>query len=119
MIELGGSYGAAFRFCPLEHAAGKRYFGFERSPSLGGSSPLHEAHFALRMIFHAALSYICLSALTSHVDHVQQFVRLLGGVLKIVDSTVAARASFEKLKSEYPSLALLPVHKWAGVGAVW
>ncbi|KIH47549.1 hypothetical protein ANCDUO_22388 [Ancylostoma duodenale] len=78
MIELGGSYGAAFRFCPLEHAA----------------------------------------ALSSHVDHVQQFVRLLGGVLKIVDSTVAARASFEKLKSEYPSLALLPVHKWAGVGAV-
>ncbi|KHJ80384.1 hypothetical protein OESDEN_19941, partial [Oesophagostomum dentatum] len=78
MIELGGSYGVAFRFCPLEHAA----------------------------------------ALSSHVDHVQQFMRLLSGVLKIVDSTVAARASFETLKSEYPSLALLPVHKWAGVGAV-
>ncbi|KAK6765470.1 hypothetical protein RB195_025400 [Necator americanus] len=78
IIELGGSYGAAFRFCPLEHAA----------------------------------------TLQSHVDHVQQFIRLLGGVLKIVHSTVAARANFAKLKSEYPSLTLLPIQKWAGVGAV-
>ncbi|WKY16820.1 hypothetical protein Q1695_001436 [Nippostrongylus brasiliensis] len=78
MIELGGTYGTAFRFCPLEHAA----------------------------------------ALSSHVDHVQQFIRLLGGVLKIVDSTVAARENFVKLKSEYPSLVAVPVHKWAGVGAV-
>ncbi|KAK5983423.1 Pyridoxal-dependent decarboxylase domain-containing protein 1 [Trichostrongylus colubriformis] len=78
MIELGGTYGTAYRFCPLEHAA----------------------------------------ALSSHVDHVQQFIRLLGGVLKIVDSTVAARENFEKLKSEYPSLVVVPVHKWAGVGAV-
>lgn len=23
MIELGGTYGTAFRFCPLEHAAGE------------------------------------------------------------------------------------------------
>ncbi|KAJ1355294.1 hypothetical protein KIN20_012633 [Parelaphostrongylus tenuis] len=78
MIELGGSYGTAFRFCPLEHAA----------------------------------------ALSSQVDHMQQFIKLLGSVLKIVDSTVVARSSFQKLKDEYPSLTIVPLRKWAGVGAV-
>uniref|UniRef100_A0A0R3PWH4 Pyridoxal-dependent decarboxylase domain-containing protein 1 n=1 Tax=Angiostrongylus costaricensis TaxID=334426 RepID=A0A0R3PWH4_ANGCS len=78
MIELGGSYGTAFRFCPLEHAA----------------------------------------ALSSQVDHMQQFIRLLGSVLKIVDSTVVARSNFEKLKGDYPSLTIVPLRKWAGVGAV-
>uniref|UniRef100_A0A0K0D1R1 Pyridoxal-dependent decarboxylase domain-containing protein 1 n=1 Tax=Angiostrongylus cantonensis TaxID=6313 RepID=A0A0K0D1R1_ANGCA len=51
MIELGGSYGTAFRFCPLEHAA-------------------------------------------------------------------VARSNFEKLKGDYPSLTIVRLRKWAGVGAV-
>uniref|UniRef100_A0A1I7XCZ7 Pyridoxal-dependent decarboxylase domain-containing protein 1 n=1 Tax=Heterorhabditis bacteriophora TaxID=37862 RepID=A0A1I7XCZ7_HETBA len=57
-------------------------------------------------------------ALASHVDHVQRFIRLLGDILNIADSTVMARKNFAKLKEDFPSLTLLPVQKWAGVGAV-
>ncbi|GMT35458.1 hypothetical protein PFISCL1PPCAC_26755, partial [Pristionchus fissidentatus] len=78
MIELGGNYGTAFRFCPLEHAA----------------------------------------ANSSNMDHVQKFIKQLSEVLSIVDSTVAARRSFCQMKTEFPSLAQLPINKWAGVGAV-
>uniref|UniRef100_A0A8R1XUG2 Pyridoxal-dependent decarboxylase domain-containing protein 1 n=1 Tax=Onchocerca volvulus TaxID=6282 RepID=A0A8R1XUG2_ONCVO len=42
----------------------------------------------------------------------------LSDALKIIGSTVAAKKRFKKIISEYPSLGLTPVHKWAGVGAV-
>ncbi|CAI5455701.1 unnamed protein product [Caenorhabditis angaria] len=77
-IELGGNYGIAFRFCPLEHAA----------------------------------------TFSSHIDHVQRFIRRLSDIIKIVESTVDARAKFGELKDEFPSLVLLPIRNWAGIGAV-
>ncbi|KJH45524.1 hypothetical protein DICVIV_08441 [Dictyocaulus viviparus] len=75
---------------------------------LGGC---HGTAFRFCPLEHAA-------ALSSQVDHMQQFIKLLGSVLKIVDSTVSAKASFEKLKDGYPSLIMVHLRKWAGVGAV-
>ncbi|UMM40659.1 hypothetical protein L5515_017200 [Caenorhabditis briggsae] len=77
-IELGGNYGIAFRFCPLEHAA----------------------------------------TFSSHIDHVQRFVRKLTDIMRIVESTVAAKLKFSELKDDFPSLVLLPIRNWAGIGAV-
>uniref|UniRef100_A0A1I7U0R6 Pyridoxal-dependent decarboxylase domain-containing protein 1 n=1 Tax=Caenorhabditis tropicalis TaxID=1561998 RepID=A0A1I7U0R6_9PELO len=77
-IELGGNYGIAFRFCPLEHAA----------------------------------------TFSSHIDHVQRFVRKLTDIMRIVESTVAAKLKFSELKDGFPSLVLLPIRNWAGIGAV-
>lgn len=53
------------------------------------------------------------------MDHVQSFIRQLTDILKIVDSTVAARQKFAEFKEEFPSLTIVPIQKWAGVGAVW
>ncbi|CAD6185005.1 unnamed protein product [Caenorhabditis auriculariae] len=78
MMEIGGNYGMAFRFCPLEHAA----------------------------------------TYSSHIDHVQRFIRQLSDVIRIVDSTVTARSRFSDLKEQFPSLTLLPIQRWAGIGAV-
>ena len=64
------------------------------------------------------LFYTKVSVVNSQIDHVQRFVRQLTDVLRIVDSTVAARAKFVELREEYPSLTFVPVKKWAGVGAV-
>lgn len=91
MIELGGNQRTAFRFCPLEHAAG---------------CPINYPFLTLALVVN------------SQVDHVQRFVRQLTDVLRIVDSTVMARARFTELREEYPSLTFVPVKKWAGVGAI-
>ncbi|PAV88407.1 hypothetical protein WR25_05993 isoform C [Diploscapter pachys] len=56
--------------------------------------------------------------LNSSVDHVQSFIRQLTDILKIVDSTVVARQKFAEFKEEFPSLTIVPIQKWAGVGAV-
>ncbi|CAQ16135.1 Pyridoxal-dependent decarboxylase domain-containing protein 1 [Caenorhabditis elegans] len=77
-IELGGNYGIAFRFCPLEHAA----------------------------------------TYSSHIDHVQRFVRKLTDIMRIVESTVVSKLKFSELKDDFPSLVLLPIRNWAGIGAV-
>uniref|UniRef100_A0A9J2PE01 Pyridoxal-dependent decarboxylase domain-containing protein 1 n=1 Tax=Ascaris lumbricoides TaxID=6252 RepID=A0A9J2PE01_ASCLU len=58
------------------------------------------------------------AANSTRVEHIQKFIGQLETTLNIVESTVAARKHFQELKSQYPSLRILPVQKWAGVGAV-
>lgn len=58
-------------------------------------------------------------AFSSHIDHVQRFVRKLTDIMRIVESTVAAKLKFSELKDDFPSLVLLPIRNWAGIGAVW
>ncbi|VDM40365.1 unnamed protein product [Toxocara canis] len=55
---------------------------------------------------------------STRVEHIQKFIGQLETTLNIVSSTVAARKHFEELKSQYPSLGIFPIQKWAGVGAV-
>ncbi|VDK47892.1 unnamed protein product [Anisakis simplex] len=58
------------------------------------------------------------AANSTAVEHIQKFVGQLETTLNIVGSTVSARKRFEHLKEQYPSLAIFPIKKWAGVGAV-
>jgi len=92
MIELGGHYGTAFRFCPLEHAA------------TSASTMDHVQKLASQFAEVSEKIFI--------------FTNGLLEVVTIVDSTVQARQQFTAVKAEFPSLAILPIHKWAGVGAV-
>lgn len=48
-----------------------------------------------------------------------KFIKQLSDALAIIESTVTAKKHFKEIVSKYPSLGLAPVHKWAGVGAVW
>ncbi|CAB3399876.1 unnamed protein product [Caenorhabditis bovis] len=75
---------------------------------LGGN---HGTAFRFCPLEHAA-------TYSSHVDHVQRFIRQISDIIRIVDSTVAAKSMFADLKDEFPSLTLLPIQKWAGIGAV-
>ncbi|OZC08055.1 hypothetical protein X798_04947 [Onchocerca flexuosa] len=99
MITLGNTHCSAFRFCPLESAA------FLIS--------LLTSHFCSHSLRIRIFSLNC-----TNVDHVHKFIKQLSDALKIIESTVAAKKRFEKIISEYPSLGLTPVRKWAGVGAV-
>lgn len=76
---------------------------------LGG---VHGTAFRFCPLEHAAAN-------NSHMDQVQKFVKQLSEVLSIVDSTVQARSQFVDMMKSHQCLALLPISKWAGVGAVW
>ncbi|KAL3982624.1 hypothetical protein ACH3XW_47880 [Acanthocheilonema viteae] len=53
-----------------------------------------------------------------HVDHVHKFIKQLSDALAIIESTFTAKKRFSETVLKYPSLGLIPVRKWAGVGAV-
>ncbi|VDN03815.1 unnamed protein product [Thelazia callipaeda] len=69
----------------------------------------------------SALRFCPLELAAAHyiyTDHIQKFIKQLSEALTIIDSTVAAKKSFAAIVAKYPSLTLVPVRKWAGVGAV-
>ena len=43
----------------------------------------------------------------------------LSNTIKIIESTAAARKRFVDIVTEQPSLMVMHIKKWAGVGAVW
>ncbi|MFH4981098.1 hypothetical protein AB6A40_007807 [Gnathostoma spinigerum] len=52
----------------------------------------------------------------TRIAHVQDFLKQLTDAIAVLDSTVSAHDGFHELQSQYPSLFLLPVERWAGVG---
>uniref|UniRef100_A0A0N5AKQ0 Pyridoxal-dependent decarboxylase domain-containing protein 1 n=1 Tax=Syphacia muris TaxID=451379 RepID=A0A0N5AKQ0_9BILA len=52
------------------------------------------------------------------VGHIQDFIKRLSSTIRIIESTAAARKEFASIAAQYPSLLVMYVKKWAGVGAV-
>lgn len=61
---------------------------------------------------------LSLLALRTSLEHVVKFAKQLESVMSIVEATVTARRQSNEILLKFPSLRLVEVHKWAGVGAV-